>query len=173
MTQIDIAVSVIGAAIAVLVHGAAELRDHRRRRCPATLAEAAAQRREPLAERAQPVGELPVVVALTDMGIPAARLGKDEADPRVGGHQPGEPGRLRRKAVGRRRTVIGHRLVGSACRRSARRGPSRPSRYCRLERIVAGVEAVEGSAPPPACRSPWRCRGLASERHIGRPPSCP
>src|SRR5258706_6567559 len=67
-----VAVAMIGAAVAVLLNGAAELGDDDDDRVVPVATQAAGQRGQPIAERTQPVGELTLVVALLDMRVPAA-----------------------------------------------------------------------------------------------------
>src|SRR5438105_12772322 len=102
----DIAVAVIGAAITVLPHGAAELGQHDNRRVLPIPAECFRERREPVAERAEPLRQLPSMTALAHMSVPAAEADKGETDLAVVRHKPGKPRRYGRKAVGRWRPAI-------------------------------------------------------------------
>src|SRR6266851_8921744 len=75
-----VAMPVVGAGIAILLHGAAEFGEHDDYGISPFAAEVLRQRGEALAERAQPVGELAVMAALADMGVPPAEADKGESD---------------------------------------------------------------------------------------------
>ena len=78
---------VIGAAIAIFMHGAAKLRQHDDNRIGPVVAEALREGGKALAERTQPIGELTLVIALADMGIPAAERGKGDPDAVIASHR--------------------------------------------------------------------------------------
>src|SRR5205085_8466765 len=103
----DIAVAVIGSTIAILAHGAAEFGQHDHNGILPVTAESLGERRKPVAERAQPLGQLAYVTTLPNLGVPAAETDDGKADLLVVHQQPGEPFGLRRKTVRRRRAGIG------------------------------------------------------------------
>ncbi len=78
------AVAVIGAAIAVLVHGAAELAHGDDDDIGHAVAEVLMQRGQRLREAAEPGGELALGVALVGVGVPAVDLGEGDLHADVG-----------------------------------------------------------------------------------------
>src|SRR5271167_3543405 len=104
----DVAVAVIGAPVAVLPKGAAEFRQDDDDGVLPGLARSAGKSGETLAERAQMIGQLPVVVALVDVGVPTSEPDCRNADAGVMADQQREPGRLPGKAGWRRRTIVGN-----------------------------------------------------------------
>src|SRR6516165_10783406 len=84
----DVAVTVVGAGVAVLVHRAAEFGEDDDDRIVPIRAEPSGDCGEPVAEGPQMVGELALLV---DVGVPAAKAGEGEANMRVAADQPGEP----------------------------------------------------------------------------------
>src|SRR4051812_45233585 len=86
-----VAVAVVGAAIPILFHGAAEFRqDHDDGvvpDCSTGAVERLGEGGEPVAERAQAVGELALLVALADMRVPAAEAQERKPDIAIAGNQ--------------------------------------------------------------------------------------
>jgi hypothetical protein len=76
----DVAMAVIGAAVAVLMNGAAELRHDDDDGIVTMLAEVFGQRGEAVTERPETIGELAFLISLVDVGVPAAEAGKGEPD---------------------------------------------------------------------------------------------
>ena len=169
----DVAVAVVGAAIAVLAHGAAELGEDDDHRVAPGAAEPAGQRGEAFAERAQPVGELALLAALVDMGVPAAERRQRRAGcARSRADQTAEPRRLRGKA----RSAAARRR-----RRSAARAARSPSSWVRAPRPCAIGLARARRRRHKAGRRPRRRRGGRAaaagrrrRRAAGwRPAACP
>ena len=117
-------------------------------------------------------GQLPLVVALVDVRVPAAEPDHRQADAGVAPDQPRKPRRLSGEAGGRRRAVVGDLPLVASKRRSAaaravaalaigsRRGRHRPNRADRRRwRPPAGRAAAA-----------WRRPGRAAE---WRPAPCP
>src|SRR5207248_4033201 len=76
----DIAVAVIGATIAVFPKGAAEFGHDDDDGVLPSLAQPSGKSGEALAERAQMIGQLPVVIPLIDVGVPTAQPDCRNAD---------------------------------------------------------------------------------------------
>src|SRR5204862_6270479 len=87
----DIAVAVIGAAIAILAHGAAEFGQQDDDRILPRTAEGFGKCCEPVAEGAQSLRQLSGMIALPDMGVPAAEADDGKADRWVVREEAGEP----------------------------------------------------------------------------------
>ena len=77
-------VAVIGAAIAVLAHGAAKFRHGQDYHLVHAIAEVPVQRGQALGELAEALGELSPLVALIGVGIPAPRVRESHLEPHVG-----------------------------------------------------------------------------------------
>src|SRR5258708_15046088 len=113
---VNAAVAMIGAAVAVLAEGAAELGDHDDHRIsPSGRPDLLGKARKRAAEFAETVGEITGGRALIDMGIPAAAI--DIAQAELLAHQPAdtprrqfEPARRNRAAIGRLH-FLGYRSV--------------------------------------------------------------
>src|SRR5260221_7170421 len=111
----DIAVAVIGAAVAILLHGAAEFGEHDDDRIVPVASERLGKGGEPVAERAQPFGELTFVVALADMRVPAAEAQKGETDIAAATDRSGKPFRRPGQPGSWRGTILsGHSPDGKA-----------------------------------------------------------
>mmetsp|Transcript_1050 Transcript_1050/g.2781 ORF Transcript_1050/g.2781 Transcript_1050/m.2781 type:complete len:295 (-) Transcript_1050:1016-1900(-) len=89
----------VGAAVAVLAEGAAELADHHHHGVGPLRAHLVGKQREALAQLRQLAGQLAGGAAFADMGVPAADV--DEAQAHPVAHQPCHAARLQRKALGR------------------------------------------------------------------------
>ncbi len=100
--------AVIGAPVAVLPKGAAEFRQDDDDGVLPSLTRPSGKGGETLAERAQMIGQLPVVVALIDVGIPTPEPDCRNPDTGMTTDQLREPDRLTRKSGGRRRAVVGN-----------------------------------------------------------------
>ena len=106
-----VAVAVIGAAVAVLMHRAAEFRDHENHGVLVARAERLGEAREPFAERLQMSRELPIGTALVDVRVPSAERHKRDPDSWVAADQMREAVGVVGKSLRRRRARIGLRHV--------------------------------------------------------------
>src|ERR1700736_2809884 len=104
----DVAVAVIGAPVAVFAKGAAEFRQDDDDGVSPGLARSAREGSEAFAERAQMIGQLPVVVPLVDVGVPTSEPDCRDADAGVIADQQRQPGRLAGKVGRGWRAVVGH-----------------------------------------------------------------
>src|SRR5947208_1836249 len=82
------AVAVIGAAVAVLAEGAAELAHHQHHRVAPRIAHRSRERGEAAAELVEPRREIALRAAFADVRVPAADV--DEAQAIVAAHEPGD-----------------------------------------------------------------------------------
>ena len=122
-----VAVPVVSPAIAVLADGAAELGQHEDDSVAPSLARSAGEGGEALAERAQSLGELSLVVSLVDMRVPPPQPDRRKPDACIATNQASEPRRLPREPSRQRSAVVGALSVllkaPSSCARAVR--PSR------------------------------------------------
>src|SRR5204862_5949496 len=97
---------------------------------------------ETLAERAQTIGQLPVVAALDDMLVPASEPDCRNPDALVAADQQPEPGGVAGKAGRRRRTIVGNLPLLAQCADQFR--ARRPALAIRSgEVVIAGIEPIE------------------------------
>src|SRR6202165_6087692 len=103
---IDAAVAVIGAAVAILAEGAAELGDDDDNGIfPSCRSDLLGKARKRTAEFTETIGEITGGRALIDMGIPAADI--DKAQVELFAHQPSNAPRRQLKAARRNRATVG------------------------------------------------------------------
>ena len=67
-----IAVAMVCAVVAILAHGATELRHHHHGRFLKSIAQTLDQGVDGFTQKSEPIGELPFTVALIHMSIPSA-----------------------------------------------------------------------------------------------------
>ena len=135
----DVAVAVIGAPVAVFPKGAAEFRQDDDDGVLPGLTRPAGEGGETLAERAQTIGQLPVVIALVDVGVPTAEPECCNADAGVTADQQREPSRLAGEA-GR----------GIGARRAFRVAPGAREPDAAMDRASARLCSRRGFARPDA-----------------------
>src|SRR5205823_15022397 len=116
------------------------------------------ERCEPVAEGAEPLRQLPGMIALAHMSVPAAEADKGETDLAVVRHKTGKPRRHGRKTVGRWRPAI----RGVGWRRQS--GDQLGARHAALtvgvaKRVVSRVEAVESAGDFGLVDRERRCGG--------------
>src|SRR6202163_4741475 len=103
---VDAAVTVIGAAVAVLPKGAAKFGDHDHHRIsPSRRSNLFGKTCKRAAEFAEAVGEISCRRTLIDMGVPAADIDKTKVE--LLAHQPADASRRQLEATRRNRAAIG------------------------------------------------------------------
>src|SRR5579863_8225529 len=132
----------VGAAVAVLAHRAAELRDHEDHRLAVCGTEQFREAAEAVAELLEMICELPLYRAFIDVRIPSAQRHEGELDRRVPLDQVRQPVRILTEAVGRGRTIIGlgHVLPQFADQLLARGATLLVSDADRIATIVKPIE---------------------------------
>src|SRR5271166_7157816 len=109
------------------------------------LARSAGKGGETLAERAQMIGQLPLVVALVDVSIPTPKPDCRNPDARLAADQRREPGCLSGEAGWRRRAVISDLPLFVQC--ADQLCACRPPFAIGFgERVIAGIEPIERAA---------------------------
>src|SRR5215510_4930560 len=121
--------SVVGAPVAVLAHGAAELRHGQHDHVAHALPQVAIEGGQVLGELGETEGELPALVALVGVRVPAPHVGEGDLEPDVGLDELGNLSqavakptpRILRAVLGREALRIGgleqlHRVEGLAAR---------------------------------------------------------
>src|SRR5277367_2450051 len=138
-----VAVSVIGAAVAVLMHRAAEFRDHEDDGVLVVRAERLGETREALGQRLQMSCELAGRRAFADVRIPAAERHERDANGRVAADQTREPVGVIGETLRRWRAGIG---LGHVLRQFANEAHAGLASVAigAAYRIVADVHLVEG-----------------------------
>ena len=86
----DIAVTVVGAAVAVFPRGTAKLGHGYQNDVLHPIAQILIERRKPVAEFFQAIGQLPGGAAFGDMGVPALDFSKGDLESDIGFDQPGD-----------------------------------------------------------------------------------
>src|SRR5689334_7818605 len=140
----DVAVPVISGPVAVFPEGAAEFGQDDDYGVLPGPPRPTGKGGETLAERAQMIGQLALVIALIDVGIPTTQPDCRNPNARVTADQRCETGHLPGKAGWRRRAVIGDLLfLAQGADQLCTRRPAFAIRSGEV--VIAGIEPVEGA----------------------------